>query len=182
MRHLFRIALLFTVIVYLVIVLWSLPIVQGEADGLRPLDLRPLGYSGEEARAFLSAITDAGRAQYLGPQRLLDLIYPALLAITLVFGIFRFGGKMSMFWRLLLSVLPMLGAACDYVENELVAAMLKTPVDLVTDEMVQQANFASLGKSGLTTISMLLVVVLAVRFGIKRRKKARRRAAKANAE
>ena len=51
MRHLFRIALLFTVIVYLVIVLWSLPIVQGEADGLRPLDLRPLGYSGEEARA-----------------------------------------------------------------------------------------------------------------------------------
>ena len=50
------------------------------AGGGAPFDVRPFGYSVEEARAFLDAIGGAGRAYYLNPELILDSFYPPLYA------------------------------------------------------------------------------------------------------
>ena len=76
-----------TNIVYLVMVVWSLPKVSEAAGGLVPFDMRPTGYSFEEAKAFLAALGPEGTAFYLHVQQRLDLLYPALLAATLFFAI-----------------------------------------------------------------------------------------------
>jgi hypothetical protein len=46
--------------VYLVMVLWSIPRISAEAGGLPVFDLRPGGYTFEEARAFLAALSPEG--------------------------------------------------------------------------------------------------------------------------
>ena len=64
-------------------VLWSLPLISEMAGGGIPFDMRPGGYSFDDALVFLREITDAGRHFYLSTQHLLDMFYPTLLAITL---------------------------------------------------------------------------------------------------
>ncbi len=52
--------------VYLVMVLKTLPEIAASADGLKAFDVRPAGYSESQARAFLTALSDDGRALYWG--------------------------------------------------------------------------------------------------------------------
>jgi hypothetical protein len=48
----------------------------------RPFDIRPLGYSYEEARSFLAATGEQGRAYYLSRQLILDTVYPPFYAVS----------------------------------------------------------------------------------------------------
>ncbi len=50
-----------TITNYLVMVLWSLPKISLMANGKVPFDMRPGGYSFEEALAFLTTIDASGR-------------------------------------------------------------------------------------------------------------------------
>jgi hypothetical protein len=52
--------------------------------GLLPFDMRPGGYSPEHAYALLNALGVDGNRYYLTRQIPLDLIYPALMALTLI--------------------------------------------------------------------------------------------------
>ena len=72
-----------TVLVGAVLSYWALPQVQAAAGGLEPFDLRWSGYDLTAARAFLTALSAAGRALYLGPVRLIDTAFPILLTLTL---------------------------------------------------------------------------------------------------
>jgi len=71
-----------TVTNYLIMVLWSLPLVSEMAGGGVPFDMRLGGYAFDDARVFLTVISDTGRDFYLSTQQLLDLFYPTLFAIT----------------------------------------------------------------------------------------------------
>ncbi len=59
------------------------------AGGGAPFDVRPFGYSFQEARTFLNAIGDAGRAYYLNPELILDSFYPPLYATS---------GALTLWW------------------------------------------------------------------------------------
>ena len=52
------------------------------AGGESPFDIRPMGYSYEEAYAFLRAIGERGRRYYANRELLLDMFYPPLYAIS----------------------------------------------------------------------------------------------------
>jgi hypothetical protein len=106
---------------YLTITLWSLPRIAAEAEGLRPFDMRPLGYSVAEARAFVVALSPDGRDFYLGTQQVLDTVYPAILGLMFVLGFALLFRR-----RLVLLLLPVALATVvfDYLENAGVAAML----------------------------------------------------------
>ena len=52
------------------------------AGGVSPFDIRPTGYSYDEAYAFLSAIGERGRRYYANRELLLDMFYPPLYAIS----------------------------------------------------------------------------------------------------
>ncbi|TDK50604.1 hypothetical protein [Antarcticimicrobium luteum] len=143
----------------------TLPAIARDAGGLTPFDMRPMGYTVAEARAFLAALGDEGRALYLGPQRWLDLAYPVLLAIVLI-GAVRM--LIRRFWlQLGLSLAALGGMAADYLENARVAAMLVAG-GAVADELIGAASRATQLKAGLTSLVMLAVCVALARAAWKR--------------
>lgn len=85
-----------TVAAYAVLVGWFGPQVQAAAGGLTPFDLRVTGYGLNEAQAFLSALTPEGRAIYLGPIRVDDMIFPMLFTLTLCLPL---RWRWRLFWR-----------------------------------------------------------------------------------
>ncbi len=150
-----------TVTNYLMMILWSLPLVSEMAGGGVPFDMRLGGYTFDEARVFLMVITDAGRDFYLNTQQLLDWFYPTLFAITvaipLVHLVPRYGG-----W--VLAALAIAAGALDHLENSAVAVMLRVEPNGLTEAMVSTASNLSLAKSILTTIVLVaLLVVLCIK-------------------
>jgi hypothetical protein len=149
-----------TGVVYVVIAGWSLPTIAGDAGGLPAFDLRPAGYSFDEARAFLAALTTAGYGFYLDVQQSLDTVYPALYGATLFFEIYLLAPRAWGDWRWLVALVGVPPAVFDYLENAAVAALLRTGPDHITAGMVETASRWTIFKSGATTVAALLVLVL----------------------
>ena len=113
---------LLTGAVYLAMVLWSLPEIMAEADGLKPFDLRPFGYSPRAAELFLDALSEEGRVFYGETQHALDTLFPALLAIWGSWtAALLFRGPVA--WALIAAA--GLGCGADYAENAAVAGLLQ---------------------------------------------------------
>ncbi|MBX3532575.1 MAG: hypothetical protein KF849_18405 [Rhizobiaceae bacterium] len=154
-----------TIVVWLFMVLLTLPYIQQQAGGLAPFDLRPLGYSFDEAKAFLSALSPEGKAYYLGPQHWLDLFFPGLIAATLYCALVvllrPYMGGSGRF----VAAVAALVAIFDWLENSAVAAILNAGPDGVTADMVAAASRWTLLKSGVSTVVYTAVLVLAVIAG-----------------
>ena len=106
---------------YLVMTLWSLPEIQAEADGLRPFDLRPLGYSAAAAEDFLNALSEEGRVFYAETQHALDTVFPVLLLVWAGWTVWMLY-PVPVAW--LFIALAVLGGVADYAENATVARLL----------------------------------------------------------
>jgi hypothetical protein len=154
--------------VYLAIVLWSLPFIAGAAGGLTPFDLRPTGYGFADAKAFLTALSPEGLARYAGAQRLLDLLYPPLLALVLAIPLWLFSARLPGAVRLALVALTVLGMLFDLLENYRVAGMLAAGPDRVTADMVAAASRATVIKSAATGAAMVVLLGLLVWRGVQR--------------
>lgn len=151
-----------TLAVYLVMVLWSLPKIADWAGGLAPFDMRPLGYSPSEARAFLAALPSEGREFYLNVQHKLDLAYPGLMALSLVLAFLRLApGALGV----VLSVVAIAGAGFDYAENAAVTGLL---FGEPSDAALVAASRLTLAKSVCTTLALCALLVLLVRAGLRR--------------
>ena len=135
-----------------------------------PFDLRPMGYSLDDAQAFLSALGDVGRAQYQGPQRSLDLVYPCLMGASLALAAWLFTPR---FWALPVITLAVLAAGFDLAENRAVAELLVLGADGIDVQDVTRASQASLLKSVATMLAMLILLV-GLGHAFWRRRQARR--------
>jgi hypothetical protein len=140
--------------VYAVMVVWTLPQIAKDADGLMPFDMRFAGYSPAEARAFLAALGERGLELYTGWQRGLDLAYPPLLAATLCGAVWMLFARTR--WRVVLCAAAVVGMAADLTENARVAVMLAEVAP--TDAQIIAASQATLVKSVLTTVAMVGVL------------------------
>ncbi len=158
--RLYWLLVVLTMGLYLVMVLWSLPFIAQQAGGLVPFDMRPTGYDFADAQAFLGALTPEGRVFYAGIQHRLDTVYPALLALVLVFGGLGLARGRWRWGAYLLGLAAILGAAFDYKENSVVARLLTQDVQSLSGSDVEIAVWATLLKSGLTTVAMTLLLVL----------------------
>ena len=167
MRSTYWLVLGLTLAMFAVINLWSMPIIRDAAGGLAPFDLRPLGYTTKEAREFLAALLEPGLEQYLGTQRRLDQIFPALLAVMLSWTCWRlFGVK----YALIFNGLAVLGAFFDYQENIAVLDLLKLGADGIDEEVVSIASLFTILKFPPTLIVVLAIIAaLAGRFWHKAR-------------
>jgi hypothetical protein len=152
-----------TVGVYCTMVLWTLPAIQIEAGGLRPFDMRPLGYTFDEAKAFLVALSDDGRAIYGGPQSILDALYPPLLFATLGIAIWHVSGDIRKPTRIGMIAVAAIGMIADGLENVAVRDMLVAGGEGVTPELVARASFFTVTKSAATTVAAVALVILLVR-------------------
>src|SRR5215467_7003921 len=63
-------------------IFWTLAYLRRITGGLEPFDLRPLGYSVEEARTFLYALSQIGRDYYANIQLSVDNAFPATYAFS----------------------------------------------------------------------------------------------------
>jgi len=140
--------------------LWTQPII--EAGGLPMLDLRMAGYSPDEVRFFIANITEAGRAAYLGPQRVLDTIMPIALTAALGLLIYRMIRRWS--WQIgaVLALVPLVYFTFDMLENAQVAAILRARA--VSDTMAEAASRFTVAKAeALRAAVALALLALAVR-------------------
>jgi len=144
--------------IYLVMINITLEYIE-TLTGLLPFDMRPGGYSPEQAYALLNALGTDGNRYYLTRQIPLDLIYPALMALTLVF-IFKWlaAKKIS---RMLTKIgvwLSIGAAAADYLENVGISMMILNWPE-PSKYLVHASSTASIAKAGLTTLAVLSVII-----------------------
>jgi hypothetical protein len=150
-----------TLAVYLVIVGWSLPRITAAAGGATPFDLRPFGYTFEEAKAFMTALSPDGTWFYIKIQHRIDLAYPALLGATLLFAFAYLLPRAWGTWRwVLAAVIAVPGTLFDYLENHFVVGLLKIGPQAITPEIVANANRWTVLKSISTTVAMVILIVL----------------------
>jgi hypothetical protein len=151
-----------TAVVYVYVAGWSLDIIEMEAGGAEPFDLRTNGYA-FEANTFLRSLSPAGYAQYLDIQQALDLVFLLLYATTLLFGI---RGLMPPHWgeraRMLFPLVAVVPTVCDFMENGAVAVLLRAGADHITPEAVATASRWTTLKSetGFAVLFFLLVLLV----------------------
>ena len=162
-KALFLTVVLATVGVYLAMVLWSLPELARMAGGNMPFDLRPMGYTPQDARAFLSALGDEGRAFYRGVQHWLDLVFPGMFALSLILAFSRLASRPL---ALILSAVAAAAAGFDWAENAAVAGLLTDPAP--TDAAIAAASRLTLLKSVAVTLAMMALVVVLLHRGWRR--------------
>lgn len=150
---------------YCVMIFSSIPRISAHAGGLAVFDMRPGGYSFEEAKAFLAALSPEGAAFYTNVQHRLDAAYPALLALTLAWAILRLAPTRWGRWRWLLAATPLPGMVFNYRENLDVATMLKLGPDDITPAIVEAASLHSQAKAATTSICMAILLILLVMRG-----------------
>jgi hypothetical protein len=149
------------------------------AGGLTPFDIRPKGYSYADARAFLEAIGEQGRAYYANPELLIDTFYPPLYAVSrgLALWWLTMPGRvreapLPLKVRYALVAVPILMASFDLVENGCIAVMLWTWPDL-SHGLVEVSSLATRVKimAGVFTEVLMgaLAVIWLTRWTIRRR-------------
>ncbi len=160
MKKLFWIVFVLTLIDYAVMFFWSLPALNQMSGGLALFDLSPSGYNIEQALALLSALGVGGRAFYLNVQQPLDLLFPALLGLTLLLAIILLTPARFGWWRYLLCFVAVPGVVFDYMENAAVRLMLLSgPTDL-SPVMVADAAGRTVAKFLLYSTAIALVLIL----------------------
>ena len=165
-RGLFWLLTVVTLAIYGTMVAWSLPYISAEAGGLAPFDMRPTGYSFEEARAFLAALSTEGNAFYRSVQHKLDLLFPGMMAAVLYFAVAALLPRGLGIWRHAIAASMILTAVFDYAENSAVAAMLVAGADGLTREMAETANRWSTTKATVSTVAYSLLLILLIWKGV----------------
>lgn len=136
-----------TLAVYFVMVLWTLPTIAVAADGALPFDLRPWGYTPEEAAAFLNTLSEAGRSLYSDVQLRLDTVYPPLLAVWICASAARLFPR-AVVWAI--GLVAVGGMAADLAENAAVAQLLEG----FDADTAQRAARWTMVKSAATTLAL----------------------------
>ena len=138
------------------------------AGGASPFDIRPMGYSHDEAYAFLNAIGEQGRRYYANRELLLDTFYPPLYAISrgLALWWLTMPGRLRdapvpLSWRYAFIAVPSIMASLGVVENGCIARMLQTWPDLSHD-LVQISSLATRMKMAAGVLTEVLIAMLAI--------------------
>lgn len=147
--------------IYLIMITVTLAHIEA-VSGYVPFDMRPVGYSPQDATALLEGLGVEGRLYYLQRQIPLDTLYPALLAATLIFAMRWFGTRTENQQLVRVGIILSGGAAfCDYAENLGIVVMIRSWPDL-PDALVYASGVASISKSVLTTLAFMCLMLFAV--------------------
>jgi hypothetical protein len=146
-------------VVYSAMILGTLPAISRGAGGQIPFDMRPFGYSTLQARDFLGALTDEARDIYVGPQRYLDLVFPALLGVAMAGVFLAYVPQRGL--RRALILLALCAVFADYVENLRVARMLAHDGP-VPEILVTSASQATVAKAILTGSSLVALAAVGI--------------------
>jgi hypothetical protein len=148
-----------TLAVFGVMVLLIAPKISAGAGGRLLFD-EQLSYSHAYAVEFVGALTNEARALYLVELRLLDTLFPILLAICLTVGVARLTHGWKLRNRAIAVIPPLLGAFFDLMENAAVAAMLSAAPGELTADMARDASLWTSLKWMADLIAFAVIIAL----------------------
>ncbi len=121
--------------------------------GLKPLDLRMLGYSYDDVMTYFAALSFETAELLTGRVRMIDTSFPILLGAAGVGWIWMLSASRSMIIRLGTIALPIAYTVFDLIENELVGRILYGAIP--SPEEVSMAS----------TITVIKFACVALSFG-----------------
>ena len=166
---------LITQVVYLTMLLVTIPKVLTRASEMKLLDMMPTGYDIDYVKMLFENLGQAGREAYLYRQIPLDLIYPLLFSISFslllayILKMITKEGNMVFY----LCLLPITAGFFDYLENFGIIRMLVTYPD-ISIFVAKTTNVFSILKSMFTTlyfIALLVSILILLLKRIKRKRK-----------
>lgn len=161
-----------TNLVYVIMLVVTIPKVMQFANGMKLLDMLPGGYDFEYVKALFTALGEEGRHVYLFVQIPLDMIYPLLFALSYCLVFVWFLEKLNKINSpyFYFCLLPLMGGMADYFENIGIITILKQFPD-ISNGVVKITNLFSVIKSTSTTIYFVVLLIVLVLVGIKAIKK-----------
>jgi hypothetical protein len=155
-------------VVYVYMLILSIPKVMSYSNGMKILDMMPGGYDAAYVKLLFNTLGETGRATYLNHQIPVDMFYPLLFGISYTLLLAFFLKKLNKLdtGLFFICLIPLLAAIADYAENIGIMSLLKNYPEL-SDNQIMMTNFFSLIKSTLTTIYFIILIIVLVILGIK---------------
>jgi hypothetical protein len=159
---------IFTNIIYVFMLTITIPVTMAFTNGMKLLDMMPLGYSEDYIQTLFSTLGKNGRAVYLFRQLPVDMIYPFFFGIGYALLIAYFLKKLNKLYSpyIYLSLLPLIAGFFDYLENFGIIAMLNNYPDLSKISMSTTSIFTII-KSMTTSIYFIALIITLIILGIK---------------
>ena len=127
---------------------------------LEIFDLRSSGYSFNQARLLLESLGPDGSAIYRGQQLILDLFYPFFLTASTILAMYILAPAHWGYRRNLLIFIPLPAMTLDYLENALIALMLKLGPENISPDVVSFASKATILKFQFYALSFLALALM----------------------
>ncbi len=152
--------------------LYTIPKVMAYADGMKLLDMMPGGYSPEYVRQLFEALGKEGRNAYLSLQLPVDMIYPALFALSYSSLLAFFLRKLRNpgIWMFAFCYLPILAGFADYTENIFFIWFLKSYPNL-PEGLIKISSAFSVVKGVSTSVYFVCLIAILIALGIQKIKK-----------
>lgn len=153
--------LVLTNLVYVYMLLVSIPKVMNFSGGMKIPDVMPTGYEPEYVLTLFEKLGEQGRNVYLYQQLPVDLFYPLLFSITYCLVILYLLQKLQKLNRetYYLCLLPLMGGLFDYMENFGIIHLLNT-FPAMSVSIIKLSAFFTVLKSMVSTISFVVIIVL----------------------
>ncbi len=154
-----------TVVVWIIMATVTFPNLEAFTGGLKVFDMRPLGYTFDQAKDIVAKLGSAGAFYYISTQQALDSLFPGLLFLTLsgwqiriAAQLAKIGRKPPMGLMIVCIAINLLGAFADYSENGAVRRMLLDGADALQPDQVASASAMTVTKSFFNTMSYTLLL------------------------
>lgn len=161
-RKLFWLLVAATAVLYGAMLFGTGPVIMREAGGLWPFDVRMTGYSLDDARAFLTALSASGKSVYLGPAMWMDTVFPGAFALVLGLSLWGLSAGRRVAFRLAAVFAAALYGMFDYMENAAVATLLNTAPDALDAAIVARASRWTVLKFAFVDVAILLLAGLLI--------------------
>lgn len=163
-----------TNVVYVFMLTVTIPKTMEFSNGMKLLDMLPMGYDFNYVDQLFSTLGEIGRKTYLTIQIPVDMVYPLLFGISYCLVLAYFLNKLEKLKTPLayLCLLPLLAGAMDYAENIGIIALLNSYPNINKSSVTITSSF-SLIKSTTTTIYFLVLIVSLLVLGIRTLRKAK---------
>lgn len=154
-----------TNLIYVSMLMYSLPLVSSYAPELVLFDMAPMGYSYSQAIELLTSLGIEGKNAYLSIQLPLDFIYPGLFAVSysllITWVLKHYHPKDSKFY--FIAFIPILAGGFDYLENIAIIVMLNSYPD-ISENLVNISSAFTIVKSGATTLFFVILILAFISF------------------
>jgi len=154
--------------VYVFMLIVTIPKTMGFSNGMKLLDMMPMGYDLNYVNELFNSLGEIGREIYLTNQIPVDMVYPLLFGLTYCLLLAYFLKKLNKLNTsfIYLCLIPIIAGIADYLENFGIIAMLKNYPEL-TEVAVKTTSSFSLIKSISTSIFFFVLIVMLIILGVK---------------